>query len=236
MTDTTLAATLEPLREVDDLAVTFGGLGDPLLHADWPAPAAKRSGPIAVETDLLCDTHALRTLADVDVVKIRLNADTAETYRKLMGVDGFDQATANIRRLLEMMRQGAGPRFIVPALVKCRDNVHETESFYDRWVSACGAALIEAPSTGAGQVADPGVIDMAPPRRFACRQLIHRMTVHADGVVPRCDQDWLGREAAGNVNDEPIDVLWRRLQDVRCAHEAGRYAGLCAGCRAWHRA
>ncbi len=218
-----------------DLALTIGGLGDPLAHPDWPALAPRLGAmgfaAIAIETDLLCDDATLDTLGLADVVKVRLNADSAATYQRVMGVDRLEHAVDAMRRLVERHPDTR----LVPSFVKCRDNVHEMEAFFDRWLRACGAALIEGPSTGVGLIDDVGVIDMAPPRRFTCGQLSHRMSVHSDGAVPRCDQDWLAREAVGNVNDQPLAALWARLQDVRREHERGVYRGLCEPCRVWFR-
>jgi hypothetical protein len=222
------------LAEPGDVALMLGGLGDPLEHPNWSTMRQVLEDcpvrAVGVETDLLCDRDLLPTL-DGLVVKVRLNADTAEMYQQLMGLDALDRVLENMRWLLE--NQPATR--VVPAFVKCRANVHEMESFYDRWLRVCGSAVVEGPTTGAGLIDDIGVIDMAPPKRVACRQLLGRMTVLGDGTVPRCDQDWLGRDAVGHVADEALDVLWARLQEVRRAHQAGEYGGGCEGCRAWFK-
>jgi len=230
------AATLDALLAgvADDIALSIGGLGDPLCHPEWSTLRERLAGSgaagVAIETDLLCDEGALPTL-DGFVVKVRFNADSAGTYQQLMGVDGFDRALKNMQWLLEK-QPGS---HLVPAFVKCRDNVHEMESFYDRWLRLCGTAVVEGPPTGAGLIDDIGVLDMAPPKRFACRQLLGRMTVLSDGTVPRCDQDWLGRVSVGKVNEEALAVLWGRIQDVRREHERGEFGGICEGCRSWFR-
>lgn len=246
MTMATLESMLPYLAQIDDLALTLGGLGDPLLHAEFDAMLnlLDRSLPravIAVVTDLLVERGRIDSLLDgrIDVLQVRLNADTPERYRELMGVDAFGEVTDQLKVIWHELRArggsgGAGP-LIVPSMVKCQQNVEEMESFYDRWLRAFGGALIEGPSTGAGLIEDQGVVDMAPPRRVACRQLRLRLSVLSDGSVPRCDQDWLGREAVGNVNDESLQTMWKRLQAVRTEHERGIYGGICGSCRAWHR-
>lgn len=249
-----LARSLAAAREGDeanepsDIALTFGGLGDPLSHPafddvireafDLADARARPFAGLAFETDLLAEPETVDRLIALGlpmVIKARLNAASAETYRAVMGVDGFQRALDNLARLAKATRSAEAPIVLVPTMVKLRQNVHELEPFVDRWQGTVGAVLVTGPSDGGGLVDDHAVIDMAPPRRFACRQLAHRMTVLSDGTVPRCDEDWLGREAVGNINDQPIAELWARLQAVRLEHERGVYRGLCERCRQWHR-
>jgi hypothetical protein len=252
MTPETFAALGRRLRDeqsrprIPDLALTFAGLGDPLLHPAFDelvrsaatADAASPFACLAWETDLLVTPEVVDQLLALNipmVIRARLNAATAETYAAVMGLDGFEQAVSNLARLAKADRPAEAPLLVVPMMVKCRDNVHELEPFVDRWQSTLGACLVTGPSDGAGLVDDVSVLDMAPPRRFACRQLAHRMTVLSDGSAPRCDQDWLARESAGNICEHAIETMWAQLQDLRRTHEQGSYPGLCEGCRHWHR-
>lgn len=229
-----------------DAAVILGGLGDALEHPQWQAiiAAAREAGVwgVVVRTDLQSaeEPAALGQrlqAAGVDAVIVNLNADEPATYEKLMGPDGLDVARGHIQWLLNHREQAPTPGlpWIVPAMTKTPDNVAELESFVDRWVYFTGTVLVEGPSTGGGLMPDMAVLDMAPPVRCACRQLATRMTILSDGTVARCDQDWQGRAAIGNVNDTALAELWAQLRALRANHEAGAYDGPCAGCRQWHR-
>ncbi len=226
-----------------DVSVMLGGLGDALVHPQWAdfVEAAHDAGlwGIALRTDLLVDEPTLDRLLGLplDAVIVNLNADSPEVYAKLMGREALDEARGNLQWLLNH-RDGAARRhlpWLVPAMTKTPDNVGELEAFVDRWTYFCGQALVESPSTGCGLIEDQAVIDMAPPRRLACRQLESRMTILSDGTIAGCDQDWLGRAEAGNLNDTTLVAAWAKRQDVHAHHEAGRYAGICAECREWHR-
>lgn len=218
-----------------DVALTLGGLGDALLHPQWrDIIAAAREANIRavhVETDLLVDQAALEALieSEADVISVRINADAPATYEKLMGIDAFNRVLTNVEWLLNHRK--AGRPWIVPRLVKTAENVHELESFFDRWMYYCGHAVIEAPTTGGGLMPDLAVLDMSPPKRVTCRQLARRMTIHSDGSLALCDQDWRGGTPGR------LDEQWKAHTQLRQAHADGCYRQTpqCAGCREWHR-
>lgn len=235
----------EQLAVEPDVTVTLGGLGDALAHPQFESivEAAHAAGiwGIAVETDLLVDHDAIQRLVElpIDVVSVRLNADSPATYEQLMGRDAFKQVVGNIETLFKLRSASSRPGlpWIVPRMVKTKQNVAELEKFFDRWMYVCSHALIEPPTTGCGLVEDQAVLDMSPPLRFPCRQLDRRMTVHADGRVPLCDQDWQCRAQVGDVDEQDIAAIWRSMDQPRRAHQAGKYEELtlCGGCREWHR-
>ena len=80
-------------------------------------------------------------------------------------------------------------------------------------------------------------VPMAPPRRRACRQLGQRMSIHSDGRVALCDQDWLSRAALGDARTTPLLEVWQSAHAAAAVHAAGRFEelSLCAGCSEWHR-
>src|SRR5690606_16718228 len=88
-----------------DANVMLGGLGDALLHPQWDTivESARDAGitAIGVETDLLCDEATLAKLLELplDLIVVRLNADRAETYRRVMGADRFRDVLENLSRL-----------------------------------------------------------------------------------------------------------------------------------------
>ncbi|MCX5662798.1 MAG: SPASM domain-containing protein [Planctomycetota bacterium] len=239
-----------------DTTLTLGGLGDALLHPHWPeiVEAARAAGvaSIAVETDLLVEPDALARLLDlsVDLVSIRLNADRAATYEKVMGVDGFSKVIANLQALYgqrgERWERGRalgidglppGLPWLMPRMVKTADTLPDMETFFDKWTHLMGLAVIEPATSGCGLMPDQSPVAMAPPRRTPCRQLGERMTIHSDGRVARCDQDWLGRAAAGDARTTPLAEIWQSMNELRSAHREGRWESLplCGGCREWHR-
>ena len=241
----------EQLAAEPDVAVTLGGLGDALLHPKWReiVTAARNASVwgVHLETDLLVESDVLELISEapVDVLSVRLNADTGATYERLMGVNALEQVTDHLQTLLRRRAADAASEaidapclpWIAPRMIKTTDNVAELEAFFDRWTHFAGHAWVEPTTTGLDLIADRGVLDMAPPRRVACRQIEHRMSVLADGRAAMCDQDWQCRGTDEHVNGIDIAGAWQRLAAVRNAHRDGQFEQipLCAGCREWHR-
>ena len=238
-------------------AVTLGGLGDAMLHPCWTdlvrALHDAGAAAICVETDLLGEPDTLAPLVDlpVDVVGVRLNADTAATYERVMGVDRFEHVIRNLQTLFDLRQAraeasagGAGVPWVVPRFVKTTDNLADMESFFDRWRIVSGHAVIDRPPTGgSGSFAlmpDQSPVPMLPPWRVPSPlQVKRRVTVLSDGTVTLCQQDWLGRAAVGNVCKTPLLDCWRqaaRLSLHRCTPDD---APVCRRCFDWwsmHRA
>ena len=233
------------LSVADDLRLTLGGVGDPMLHPLLfeIIAAARQSGirAINVETDLLTqDTAMLERLAEsgVDIISVQFPAATAKTYAQLMNVNGFARVLENIRLLeIEVTRVLKGTPLIVPFFVKMPTNLAEMEAWYDYWIRRLGHAVITGPSDYAGQIPDTAVADMAPPKRRPCARLASRMTILSDGRIVSCEQDILGKQVMGKLGETPMKEIWQtRFSQLRSCHEKSQWTGLCAGCREWHRA
>ena len=252
------------LGQDQDTVLTLGGLGDALLYEDWEQVVvqAHEAGVlgIAIETDLLVDQPILERLLElpIDVVSVRLNADRAATYQKVMTPpddigDGFAKVIANLqwlinernRRMREWpITQDAKPTagrpglpWVVPRLIKTADTLDDMETFFDRWVYCCGHAVIEPATCACGLAAELSPVRMSPPQRIGCRQVERRMTIHSDGRVAQCDQDWLGRACGGDTTVLPLKEIWRSMHSLRHSHTAGQWdeLELCGPCHEWHR-
>ena len=248
-----VTSLLEQIAKVPDVLVTLGGLGDALLHPEWQTIVTRAAElgvwGVALDTDLLCEAAEVDRLLrlPIDIVNLRMNADTAELYRQVMGRDDFKQVMENLSRLYHGriardQRYPDGPwmgrPWMVPRLVKTSDTFGDMESFFDKWIHFLGQAVIEPATTGCGLMPDLALHNLAPPRRFACRQLSGRMTVLSDGSIALCDQDWLARGLVGNASDGmTLAEAWSKLGEIFATHQAERWEQwpLCAACREWHR-
>ncbi|MCH8965788.1 MAG: SPASM domain-containing protein, partial [Planctomycetes bacterium] len=242
-----LARLLEDLCQYDDSLIVLGGFGEPLLHPDFEKALqlcreAKVFG-LAVRTNgIAMNEEVARAMCDngVDVVQVLLDANDAEGYRSVHGVDAWDEVTRNMEVLnqLRQSRTQVNP-IIAASLTKSRETIGTMESFYDRWLSFSGWAVVEGYSHHAGLLEDRRVMSMAPPQRRPCRQLRERCTVLADGRVVGCDQDFQAQYVLGDLNRQSLTEIWqgRQLNALREAHRAGAYSlhPMCEKCDEWHR-
>jgi hypothetical protein len=213
------------LDQLDGRCITFGGLGDAMLHPHWQEliQYAHDSGSasIHVETDLLCDHDELRALVElpIDIISVRLNADTAATYAAAMGIDAFEKVIRNLQTLFDLRKdhvQHPGVPWVVPRLVKTTTTLPDMESFFDRWTAVSGQAVIDRwPTGGTGSYAlapDLNPVPMDPPwKPPSPLQAKRRLTVRSDGQVTLCQQDWLGRATLGDSTQRDLLAIWQSL-------------------------
>ena len=255
--DTDLALRLiEQIGEAEaggDIALLLGGLGDAMLHPDWEriVQAAHNAGilGIGIETDLLCEPEELEKLLTLplDMVTVRVNADTGETYKKVMGTDGYKRVLDNLQWLFnQRFKQGDQdhtPRgkaklpWLVPSMVKTVETLPEMESFFDKWTHYMGHAWIKPACSGCGLMPAMSPVPMQPPDRQPCRQIDKRMTILSNGMVAQCDQDWLGRSPIGDTRTKTLIAIWQDTQQLAQAHQQQRWETLtlCGECVEWHR-
>jgi hypothetical protein len=183
-----LRTRLVPLRIRErGLAITFDA-GDPLLHPrfEQAVSIARDLGASAVHvrTELLGETDVDRLLAiHPDVISIDTHADTPATYAKVRGIDALPQVRDRLVKLLESRKtfdEGLVDQWIVPRITR-RDEVYsEIESFYDRWIMAAGAAVIDSLELPiAGHRIDP----LPVPPQAAQRIAASIIRIRADGSI-----------------------------------------------------
>jgi hypothetical protein len=194
-------ATLEPIAaeaaEFDDALVVLGGHGDPLLHPQFPEIAA---GLRAAGVCGLTVSSPLVELSDrvfeslfeqrIDILEVRLDAATAETYRQVHQRDGFDAVMANIEHVEAERRRRLSPQpIVVPSLTRCAATLPEMERFFDDWIRRTGWAVIRGYNAYAGRLPQDELLPTEPLVRRPCARLDTRLMLLADGNVARCEQD-----------------------------------------------
>lgn len=200
-----------------DAALTLYGAGDPVLHPDLVkiVSHAKKVGiaGVHIRTDLLCDEDRLDDLlhCGADVISVDLMAGSAATYQKLMGVDQFDRVRKNLEVLIERRsrRQAGIPvPWIVPRLTRCDAVYEEIEAFYDHWLLAAGAAVIDPlPMPIPGDRIEPLPLPTPAARRMAESS----MTILCDGTVAAQAGDLSGERTVGDAGRDGLAAVWARV-------------------------
>ena len=231
----------------DDLLLTFGGQGDPLLYPAGLVEilrASRKTGAlsICVQTDLAGgDVDGLLSAIGeglVDVVTVTMYGHSAPTYARVAGADLHAEVLRNMGRLAKLTRGRGGVPLVIPRLLKVRDTIPELEAFFDFWIERCGWAVIDGPTDLAGAAEFRGVVDMAPPRRRPCRRIWNRMLIRPDGRATACTEDVADKLAVGAIQNLTIPQLWAALQNLRDNHAAGQWNSIdpCKTCKEWYRA
>ncbi|MEL7472234.1 MAG: 6-hydroxymethylpterin diphosphokinase MptE-like protein [Planctomycetota bacterium] len=212
-------------RARPDAVLHLGGMGDPLLHANWRDVVTRAHDAgvacVHVRTDLVphdgdSDRLALGIIeSGVDAVSIDLLADTPETYRALTGMDHFELAQRTLLRLLELRSKRTTGRaddaallarpWIIPRITRCDETHEEIERFYDRWTVLAGACVIDPLPKGSESVVGEARIRPLPVPGWAADGMrSESMWIRSDGSSERVDAASLGLEAA-----------WREVQRRR---------------------
>ncbi len=235
-----LRPILEALGGCDDRLVVLAGHGDPLLHPQLAEVCrlVRASGVcgLAIETSLVeLPDAALEafTTCPVDLVEVRLDANTAETYRRVHGRDAFDLVLANLQRIESARRARHSPAPLVAcSLTRCAATLDDLEPFYDRWIRTFGSALIRGYNDYCGVLPADGLLACEPPVREPCRRLPERMMLLADGGAVWCHQDVAGVHRLGDWRRDPLTTL---RAAVPAAESIPPDHPLCSRCHEWYR-
>ena len=245
MTMDTFEKIVTDCAAFDDICLTIGGFGEPLLHSDLAemVALAKSKGilGINIETDgchLSGDVAKAIVRSQVDTISIYLDADSPQLYQAIKGIDLFEDIVENIETFIQQSNAVRGPT-VIPHMIKSRRTLPEMESFYDRWLRKCGHAVVTGYNDFCGQIEDKAVMDMSSPNRSSCRRLFRTLTILSDGSAVLCGQDFSGTQVVGNVRQSSISEIWRSdaMESIRNSHLQGDYGcnALCANCKEWHR-
>ncbi|MCW5754521.1 MAG: DUF115 domain-containing protein [Phycisphaeraceae bacterium] len=196
-------------------AISFGGAGDPLHHAEWAhLVGLARScglGPVHVRTDLVGEADDVAALLEtgVEIISIDLLAHSRAVYARVAGLDLFGRARENTEQLVQGARRrwsaagGFGIPWVVPRLTRCEAVAEEIEPFYDYWLGMCGAAVIDAlPRAVRGERFAPLPLPAAAQRRLHGRALL----VRCDGSIV------VGERVAGHVDRGGLADAMKRVR------------------------
>jgi hypothetical protein len=236
---------LADLSAYDDVLLTLGGWGDPLAHPEVFdfLGLAREQGIYGLHLDTpgpLLDEKASRRLLelDLDVVSVRLGANTAESYRVLTGRGDFEAVTANVERLLRLRGESGKLWPFVSVEAEKRLEVEgELIDFWDRWGEQGAWPMIRPFSTYCGRFEDRATVHLTLAERVGCRRLLKEMFVLADGTVPVCRMDFAAAAPAGSVAERSVEELWTsgRIAELRSEQHARKFEGfeLCPDCGDW---
>jgi molybdenum cofactor biosynthesis enzyme MoaA len=109
------------------------GNGEPTLYREFDRLVqlllSNRAEAYLITNASQFDDDLLRVLLGFESINISLNAATAETHRRVMGLKNFDAIVAAIRKLMDLRGPGAQHPQVSVSFVVNRLNLHETLDF-----------------------------------------------------------------------------------------------------------
>ena len=120
--------------------LTFAGTGEPLLHThigqiisrciDIDMTVTLNTNGILMRKNL---SRILMKLKELEL-KVSVDAATAQTYRKIRGIDAFDTVFENVRHFSALRNVSNRNNTLIFVYVVMRENIHEVFDFVDRIV------------------------------------------------------------------------------------------------------
>lgn len=165
---------------------------------------------------------------------VSLDAVDAAGYGKMHGYDtsaaGKNFAAAlNTVSLLENFFPGT----VYPQFLRTNKNEDQLEKFFRFWNEkqspSDGKCIIQKYDNFAGLLPSDKPADLSPLVRTPCWHIRRDMTILADGTVPYC-REWVLDGGIGNVFNESIESVWKKIRPLVNDHINGNYSDKCRVC------
>ena len=213
--------------------------GEPLLIPELEKvifDLKSRNIPVVLNTNGLTLTSKICQLfisQKVDSIMFSVDATTAETLKKVRGIDKLEKIKKAVNLLLKERGDAILPRIGVSFTVQ-DTNKHEKDDFVKEWlgkVDVIRIGLMFDDSVGNY----PEMVDMG--KRKPCPALYSTLPIHNDGTARICCLDGFRKTNMGNVYKEGLDKVWNgeEFNKARYYHETGQWdkVPFCENCNGW---
>jgi radical SAM protein with 4Fe4S-binding SPASM domain len=175
--------------------------------------------PLPIETiDCIFDT-----LSDVlGCFAISFNGMTKESYKKIMGLERFDENLEKVKRIIKLNEALEKPIDLQVGMVYCPELIEEIPLFRETFGKY--SAVYRNWNWG-------GNMGEGEPRTKPCPRILTQMVVLWDGRVCLCCMDAEGEVILGDVNTQTIKEIWEGNEAMRKGHEKLEFdIPLCKNC------
>ena len=239
-------------RIVDEMAphvatTTLHIWGEPLLYprlVDMIRTCAERGLRCSISTNAtLLDEEIGRQIleAGLDTIFLCLDGLQPETYEAIRRNADFERTTANIRRFLEMKREGSYRTWVNLQVIEMQQTLPEWEAFRRTWeVPGVDRIQLKALDTWGGQIEEISKLRAGeatlPAERWPCPNLWYHAHIYWDGTIAMCDRDFNLDRPLGHVRDGVMKG-WNgpEMQELRRLHVRGELDDVhpCGTCSEW---
>ncbi len=221
--------------------------GEPLLNprlAEMVEYAAKSGHFRSIDTTTngtMLNPKLNREIIKAGLTRIHISVEglSANEYRNICGREiDYEQFVYNIKDLYE--HRGQCHVFVKTIAENCEGESDEEKKkrFYEIFGDICDEIAWEHlspawPEYNKELVSDSvGVYGNKIHEVVVCPRLFYIMAINSDGTASRCIVDWNHRMSIGNVRNESVPELWRKMDEFRIEHLKGNRRKLvgCSEC------
>ncbi len=226
----------------DDTECWFSFCGEPLIEPDLCLRMIEYGKSVGIES-LNINTNGMLLTPDiaepvldsgVGLIVFGIDGFTAPTYEALRVLGDRDVVFHNAEHLLRVRNERDCDVEIQIQFIEMKSNLHERERFTDYWLERGATVKVRNELSWGGTFNSS--MQIPNDQRIPCPWALTMMHVFWDGRVPRCPGDTEGEEGSGNAWDEPLQVLWNRMEAYRELHLEHRFDELpdrCQECQDW---
>jgi radical SAM protein with 4Fe4S-binding SPASM domain len=245
----TFEKLLEQIKDFPDKfkSITFGGIGEPLLHEELPKmiqmlKGINKSDKISVVTNgylLTNEFSKALVAAGLDEIIISVEALSSEKYYEVtkFKVD-FEKYINNIRYLYENRKQCKIYNKIVDVSF---DDENDESKFHDMFDEISDLAFVEAIVPRYKHVdytnmnyTDDNLSLRHKSKADICSISFFSLSIFPSGNVGPCCVDYCETIVLGNINESSLLNMWRgdKLKNLRLAHlKKVCSIPICKGCK-----
>jgi MoaA/NifB/PqqE/SkfB family radical SAM enzyme len=205
--------------------ITFHGWGEPLLHKDLPRlidlAHRQRICTVVTTNGLLLNKGIIEKLicSKLDVLYISIDGASEETYRMYRIGGSLKKLLSNIETLVALKKERKSTiPFIEWQFIVFRHNEHEIKKAKELARKLGVDSIVFLPAYTEDKAYEPSDPKFRLPlfspltKPSDCKHLWSTLSMHWDGIVVPCCNDYEGNTAYGNARQFNIREIWNNTK------------------------
>lgn len=224
--------------------ISFHGMGEPFLSNKLAkyVSIAKKEG----YTYIYLDTNGIvatpeKTIpvldAGLDSLKFSIHAATAETHKRIVGVDGYEILIENLRAAREYIEKEKISCKLIAYQAISTLNCHEIDAFRALMQPLVDEVWSRPIHNGSGARPENKTYSTGAQettmKELPCKELYQRIIITWEGKAIACSTDWTGTLVYGDAKQNDLLALWNsdELWAIRRKHEnRNTLPSICSKC------
>ncbi len=218
--------------------LSLGGRGEPFLYKDLPSVISlihesKLFKKVYIETFFYTVNHEvleqIKSLKQLFTIIIKLPTLNEILYEKLMGKNLLPKIKENLKYLNEWYD-------VYIEILRIQHVEDELEEFFNEFKPTTFKPIVGRYFTYGGILEDFSVVDLEPLEKDYCRSLMFHVFINAEGKIPICRQDIMGRYHLWDLNQISLREVFNEMKnyyDFFINKDYDKIMPLCKKCKDW---